>query len=323
VSFCVVGAGRWGKNHIRTAYELGVLSAVVDNNVETEKFVIENYPNVKFYKSINEPGALDYEAYSVVVPAEYHFEITKTLLEHKKHVLVEKPITLNSKDARELNQLAESQNVILMVGHLLLFHPAILKIKEFLDQGKIGKLQYMYSNRLNLGTVRTEENSLWSFAPHDFSIFQFLTNSYPNSVQATGGAFLQPHIHDTTLTTLEYPQNVKGHIFVSWLHPFKEHRFVVVGSKGMLSYEDSNPKKELLFYEKGIDWIQGEPVKRDGDTQSISYEQSQPLTAEYGHFLNCINGKELNTKISGQKGLEVLELLEKAQQALEVPVNVQ
>ncbi len=204
-----------------------------------------------------------------------------------------------------------------MVGHLLLFHPAILRIKEFIDQGKIGKLQYMYSNRLNLGTVRTEENSLWSFAPHDFSIFQFLTNSHPVSVQATGGAFLQPHIHDTTLTTIEYPQNIKGHIFVSWLHPFKEHRFVVVGSKGMLSYEDSNPKKELLYYEKGIDFIQGEPVKRDGATESILYEQSQPLTSEYEHFMNCIKGIEVNNKISGKQGLDVLELLEKAQTSLE------
>ena len=317
MKICIIGSGRWGKNHIKTAFNLGVLSAVIDTNPDTELFIKENYPSVEFYSSIHDEGALSYDAYSVVVPAEYHFDIATKLLQEKKHVLVEKPITLNSKDARELDNLASENKLILMVGHLLLFHPAILRIKEFIDQGKIGKLQYMYSNRLNLGTVRTEENSLWSFAPHDFSIFQFLTNSHPVSVQATGGAFLQPHIHDTTLTTIEYPQNIKGHIFVSWLHPFKEHRFVVVGSKGMLSYEDSNPEKELLFYEKGIDFIQGEPVKRDGATESISYEQSQPLTSEYEHFMNCIKGIEVNNKISGKQGLDVLELLEKAQTTLE------
>ena len=318
MKICVVGAGRWGKNHIRTAYELGVLGAVVDSNPDTKDFIEENFQGIRFFSSIEDDGVLDYDAYSVVIPAEYHFNVAKKLLLAGKHVLVEKPITLNSQDAAELNDLALKHNCVLMVGHLLLFHPAILKIKALLDQGEIGKLQYMYSNRLNLGTVRTEENSLWSFAPHDFSIFQFLTGTYPDSVNASGGAFLQPHIHDTTLTSIEYPQNIKGHIFVSWLHPFKEHRFVVVGSKGMLSYEDSNPKKELLFYEKGIDFIQGEPVKRDGATQVISFEKSQPLKAEYQHFLDCINGKDQNDRISGKHGLVVLELLEKSQKSLEV-----
>ena len=317
MKICIIGAGRWGKNHIKTAAKLGILSAVVDSNPETEAFIKETYPNVAFYTSLQDNGALNFNAYSVAVPAEYHFQIAKKLLEEKKHVLVEKPITLNSSDAKQLNELSEANNVVLMVGHLLLFHPAILKIKELIDHGKIGKLQYIYSNRLNLGTVRTEENSLWSFAPHDFSIFQFLTQSYPTNVQASGGAFLQPHIHDTTLTTIEYPQNIKGHIFVSWLHPFKEHRFVVVGSKGMLSYEDSNPKKELLFYQKGIDFIAGEPVKRDGPTQIISYENSEPLLEEYTHFLNCIRGTESNNKISGKHGMDVLVLLEEAQRSLE------
>ena len=147
-------------------------------------------------------------------------------------------------------------------------------MKALIDQGKIGKVQYMYSNRLNLGTVRTEENSLWSFAPHDISLFQYFTGSYPEKVTSTGGAFLQPHIHDTTMTVLEYPNNVKGHIYVSWLHPFKEHRFVIVGSKGMLMYEDSSDDKSLLFYEKGIDFVNGEPIKRDGPTEVIAYDKA-------------------------------------------------
>ncbi len=315
---CIIGAGRWGKNHIRTAYEMRILGAVIEPNPKSHSFVKETYPDIPIFSSLDDNGALDFDAYTVAVPAEYHFDIAKPLLEAKKHVLVEKPITLNSKDAEELNHIAQANNVVLMVGHLLLFHPAILKIKECITTGQLGKLQYMYSNRLNLGTVRTEENSLWSFAPHDFSIFQFLTDSYPECVSATGGAFLQPHIHDTTLTTLKYPQNVNGHIFVSWLHPFKEHRFVVVGSKGMISFEDSSPNKELLFYEKGIDFVQGEPIKRDGATKTISYDTAQPLRAEFQHFINCMTGTDQNTKISGQQGLDVLKLLETAQKSLDL-----
>ncbi len=318
----IIGAGRWGKNHIRTAHEMGVLGGVIDANPESLAKVQELYPDVLVFESLDTPGALDNQAYTVAVPAEHHYPVAKTLLENNKHVLVEKPITLNAKDAEALTQIAKDNQCVLMTGHLLLFHPAILKIKDYIDRGELGKLQYMYSNRLNLGTVRTEENSLWSFAPHDLSIFQFLTQRYPEIVSATGGAFLQPHIHDTTLTTLKYPQNVSGHIFVSWLHPFKEHRFVVVGSKGMLTFEDSSPNKELLFYEKGIDFVNGEPIKREGATQTLAYDHAQPLQAELQHFLDCIAGKDQNNKISGQHGLDVLKLLERAQYALDgVPVS--
>ncbi|RAP27601.1 oxidoreductase [Candidatus Marinamargulisbacteria bacterium SCGC AG-333-B06] len=314
---CCIGAGRWGKNHIRTANELGVLGAVIDSNPESIAFIQKTYPHVEVFSSLNEKGALNYTAYIVAVPAEYHFDVARTLIEHKKHVLVEKPITLDVAEAKILEEYAKNQGVQLMVGHLLLFHPAFKKIKELLSTGKLGKLQYMYSNRLNLGTVRTEENSLWSFAPHDFSLFQYLTNSKPLDVISNGGAFLQPHIHDTTMTVVRYPSNIVGHIFVSWLHPFKEHRFVVIGSKGMLVYEDSSLDKELLFYEKGIDWVNGEPVKRDGPTQKISYEVSQPLRDELLHFIACIEGKEDNTIINAKKGTDVLELLARAQVCLE------
>ena len=163
-----------------------------------------------------------------------------------------KTITLDLQEAQELNTIAKAKNSVLMVGHLLLFHPAIKKIKEFIQQEKIGKLQYLYSNRLNLGTVRTNENSLWNFAPHDISIFQYLINNKPIDIQANGGAFLQPHIHDTTLSILKYPNNIIGHIFVSWLHPFKEHRLIIIGSKGMLSFEDSTTEKLFYFMKRGL-----------------------------------------------------------------------
>jgi UDP-2-acetamido-3-amino-2,3-dideoxy-glucuronate N-acetyltransferase len=321
MKLCVIGAGRWGKNHIKTLHSLGVLAAIVEANKETLAQFQKQYPEVKTYSDFMAKGVLDYDAYSVVVPAEHHFKVAKYLLENDKHVLVEKPITLNSKDALELTTIAKNRKKILMTGHVMLFHPAICKIKELINEGKIGKLQYIYSNRLNLGTVRKEENSLWNFAPHDISIFQYLLEDTPKKIISSGGAFLQPSIHDTTMTMLHYPRNVICHIFVSWLHPFKEFRLVVIGSKGMFSYEDSSPEKHLYFYEKGIDWIHGEPIKREGPregpTEIIEYEKAMPLTNELQHFIHCIEGKETNTLINGEKGLEVLEILEQAQSSLE------
>ncbi|RAP34005.1 oxidoreductase [Candidatus Marinamargulisbacteria bacterium SCGC AG-410-N11] len=316
VKICVVGSGRWGKNHIRTLSEMGHLSGIIDTNKKTLSQFKSLYPNVSTFSSISELGADQYDAYVIATPAKTHFELAKALLLKKKHLLVEKPITLQSSKAKELTELANNQQVILMTGHLLLFHPAIRKIKSFIESGKIGKLQYMYSNRLNLGTVRTHLNSLWSFAPHDVSIFDYLAQNLPTNVISQGGSFLQPKIQDTTMTMLHYPNNIVGHIFVSWLHPFKEHRLVIIGSKGMLSYEDSSDHKQLLFYEKGIDFINGEPVKRDGATQIIDYPKEPPLKNELNHFIECIKGNEKNTLINGEKGYDVLKILERADACL-------
>lgn len=313
----VIGAGKWGKNHLKTLYSIGKLAAIIESNTQSHNELKENFPGIPIHTSLDENSALSYPAYTVAAPAEYHFSVAKKLLENHKHVLVEKPITLNSKDARELNALAKKNNCILTTGHLLLFHPAFRKMKELINTGKLGKVQYIYSNRLNLGTVRTEENSLWSFAPHDISLFQYLTDSYPEKVTSEGGAFLQPQIHDTTLTSIRYPNNIVGHIFVSWLHPFKEHRFVIIGAKGMLTFEDSSEDKHLYFYEKGIDFVNGEPVKRDGPTEIVEYKKEQPLTLEMEHFISCIEGKTENTLISGEKGQEVLEILEMAENSLQ------
>ena len=243
---CVVGAGKWGMNHVRTLFELQSLGGVVEVNKNRQQELKSLYPKIAIFSTVKESFKDQFDGYTVATPVETHFSLAKLILENGNHVLVEKPITLKKSDAVILNKIAEKLNVNLMTGHLLLFHPAIRKIREMLQVGKIGKLQYIYSNRLNLGAVRTEENILWSFAPHDISLFQFLIGKIPISVLSKGGAFLQPHIHDTTMTVLQYPENIVGHIFVSWLHPFKEHRLVVIGSKGMVSYEDSSEEKELL-----------------------------------------------------------------------------
>jgi UDP-2-acetamido-3-amino-2,3-dideoxy-glucuronate N-acetyltransferase len=312
---CVVGAGRWGKNHIKTLHELDFLDGIVEADSDRRNMFKEKYPGVKTFSTVRDAVEKDFDGFTVATPAETHFKIAEFIITHKKHVLVEKPITLKASEARRLKELAEENNVNLMVGHLLLFHPAIRKIKELIQKGKIGKLEYIYSNRLNLGTVRTEENILWSFAPHDISIFQYFIGSLPVEVVSRGGAFLQPHIHDSSMTVLTYPDNIVGHIYVNWLHPFKEHRMVVIGSKGMFSYEDSSEDKNILFYEKGIDWIQGEPIKRDGPTEVIPYEKNMPLTEELKYFAAHTNGDAIRIA-DGQNGADVLEILEKASESL-------
>lgn len=220
-NICVVGAGRWGKNHIRTLHNLGCLGGIVEPDINTQNECHEKYPYIKTFTNIKDAIKQDFNGFIVATPAETHFEIASFIINHNKHVLVEKPIALKTSEAKSLKKLAEKNNVNLMVGHILLFHSAIRKIKELIKTGKIGKLQYIYSNRLNLGTVRTEENILWSFAPHDISIFQYFIESFPTKIISRGGAFLQPHRHDLSMTILTYSNNIIGHIFVSWLHPFK------------------------------------------------------------------------------------------------------
>jgi len=316
-SVCVIGAGYWGKNHIRTLYELGYLGGIVEPNKEILSRFNERYPDVKGFVSLDEVlkegGFL---GYTVATPAESHYKLTKKILEAGKHVLVEKPFTLQMDHAVELVRISEKNNVNLMVGHVLLFHPAIRKIKSLIDNEKIGNLQYIYSNRLNLGQVRTEENVFWSLAPHDISIFQYFTGSFPKKIRANGSAFLQDGIHDSTLTQLKYPNGVDGHIFVSWLHPFKEHRLVVIGSEGMVTFEDSAEGKPLTFYSKKFDLSQGFPEKIDGKVTLIDYKQKMALTEELYYFVNHFDGTKPEIA-NGKHALEVTKILIKASDHLE------
>lgn len=314
----IIGCGRWGSNHIRTAARLfgKELKYVCDVDLSRCAQLRGNLPNVTFTDRLED--VLSDEGVNAVVvatPAETHYSIGRAVLEAGKDVLVEKPLALFSGEARQLDDLARQQGRILMVGHLLLFHPAIRKIKDLVDKGVLGKLQYIYSNRLNLGTVRKEENILWSFAPHDISVLQYLIGSEPQEVDATGGMFLQPGIHDVTLTILHYPHNVQAHIHVSWLHPFKEHRLVVIGDKSMVVFEDSKATDKLMLYPKGIDWVNGEPIKRDEGAQVIGYDTAAPLELELAHFRECVL-KRSQPLTDGRNGLKVLQILEKAQERL-------
>jgi len=316
-SVCVVGAGYWGKNHIRTLHELGCLGGIVESNQEALNRFAEQYPEVKSFSSLDE--ALQdnsFLGFTVATPAETHYLLAKQIMEAGKHVLVEKPLTLQKDHAEELVRLSDKNNVNLMVGHVLLFHPAIKKIKNLIEENKIGKLQYIYSNRLNLGQVRTEENVFWSLAPHDIAIFQYFIDAYPEVIHASGSAFLQAGIHDSTLTQLKYPNGVEGHIFVSWLHPFKEHRLVVIGSESMITFEDSSEGKPLKLYAKKFDIAQGIPEKVDGPVTLLNYEQKIPLTEELQYFVNHLY-EEKPEIANGRHALEVTQILIEASKQLE------
>lgn len=308
---CVIGAGYWGRNHIRTLNELGSLGGIVESDATTLKEIQVKYDNVSVYNNLSDSLNDDYDGYIVATPAETHYLIARNLIESKKHLLVEKPLTLDLSDAEHLVLLARANKVNLMVGHLMLFHPAIRKIKEFLKSGKIGRLQYIYSNRLNLGKVRRKEDIIWSFAPHDISIFGYLTEELPIEIISSGGTFLQPNTPDTTIMLLKYPDGVCGHIFVSWLHPYKEQKMILVGSNGMLSLSISDELSELKYYDKGIDFIRGEPIKRDGAVESIKFNDCKPLTDEIKYFIDHLDGSPIETA-NGESAIEVLKVLKRA-----------
>ncbi len=318
IKAAVIGCGKWGFNHVKTAYSLlnENLLLVNDLNSAASEKVKQVSEKIQFTTDINEIVKSDeINAVIIATSAETHYKVSLACLESGKNVLVEKPITLISSEAKHLLDVAEKNNLKLMVGHVLLYHPAIIRMKEEIEKGKIGKLQYIYSNRLNLGTVRSEENILWSFAPHDISIIQYLTGSYPQSIEAKGARFLQNHIEDTTITHLTYPDNVHAHIYVSWLHPFKEQRLVVIGDKGMLVFDDVIKEGKLKFYPKGFSVKDGGLEKFESEEEILEIETVQPLAEEQKHFYKSImeNTKPLT---DGLHALQVLQILEEAQRKL-------
>ena len=313
----VVGAGKWGKNHIHTLEKLGFLGGVIDQDKKLLERFSNKYRNLETYQNLNESFENEnLVGFTVATPAHTHHKIAEQIIKAGKHVLVEKPLCLNIKDANNLVNLAMKHNVNLMVGHVLLFHSAIQKIKQLIKNGVIGKLQYIYSNRLNLGQIRTEENVFWSLAPMTFLFFQYLTESYPISINAVGSIFLQKGIHDSTVTHLKYPNGVEGHVFVSWLHPFKEHRLVVIGSEAMILFEDSAEGKPLKLFSKKFDLYPNKLEKIDGPMKLIDYKRNMPLTEELEYFSNHLNNKK--PKIANaEHAIEVMQILIEASNKLE------
>jgi len=308
---CVIGGGRWGQNHIKTLTEMGNLAAIADANPARLKELLNLYPGVQGFNEVEQAIDANFDGYIVATPAETHYLIGKKLLGKGQNVLIEKPMTLKSEQSKELIEIAKKTGSQLMVGHILLFHPAIRKIKEVMESGKIGDLHYIYSTRLNLGTVRTEENVFWSFAPHDISVLDYLIGKSAVKIDAKGSKFLQDKIFDVTMTQFEFPDNVHAHIFVSWLHPFKEQRLVVIGSKGMLSFDDSSKGKDILYYNKHIDFVEGLPVKVEEPDEIILYDRKAPLKEELTYFIEHLD-KPI-TIAGGESGYEVVKVLEQVQ----------
>lgn len=315
-NICVVGGGYWGKNHIRTLDALGYLGGLVDSNLSLIENYKKDYPKIKIFNELDEALSNNFfDGFVVATPAETHFKIAKKIINNNFHLLVEKPLTLSIDDAKELVELSKIKNINLMVGHLMLFHPAIRKIKKMIDENIIGDLQYVYSNRLNLGKVRTQENVFWSLAPHDISIFDFLIESIPKKIISNGSTFLQKGIPDSTITQLKYENGVEGHIFVSWLHPFKEQRLVVIGSNAMITFEDSLDNKPLKLYTKKFDFERGIPEKIDGPITLIDYENKMPLSEELEYFCNHLDGNKIKLS-NGEHALRVTNILVSASKQL-------
>lgn len=312
----VVGAGYWGKNLARNFYELGGLNVICDSNDLLKENYKQKYPDIHFTTSY--PDVLmdkSIDAVAIATPAVTHYTLAMEALRAGKHVFVEKPLSLRVDEGENLVSFAREQSRILMVGHILQYHNAVLKLKELIDRGELGKIQYLYSNRLSIGMIRTEENILWSFAPHDISVILMLLGEMPETVYATGGNYLQQQVADVTLTTMNFPNGVRAHIFVSWLHPFKEQKLVVVGDKKMAVFDDVS-KEKLFLYPHKIDWVHRVPVASKAKAELVPLEMSEPLKAECQHFLTCIqNGDQ--PKTDGQEGLRVLQILNACQESLD------
>ena len=318
VGIAIIGTGYWGKNLIRNYRDIGFLKLLCDSNKETLKQYNEQYPELKTCLALSDVlNRDDIQAVVIATPAETHYTMARESLLADKHVYVEKPLVLSENEGIELIQLAKERKRVLMVGHLLQYHPAFLRLKEMVQSGELGRINYIYSHRLNLGKIRREENILWSFAPHDISMILTLAGEEPEAVMATGGNYLHNRIADVTTTNLEFPSGLRAHIFVSWLHPFKEQKLVVVGDRKMAVFDDTLPWPEkLLVYEHSIEWKDNIPIPSKADATKFQIEAREPLKEECKHFLDCIiNGKEPLT--SGKEGIRVVRVLNACQSSLD------
>jgi len=316
----LVGAGYWGKNLARNLFELGVLHTICDTNEALLETYQEKYPGTEVTSNYNHMlENPEIAQVMIAAPAISHYQLAKQALLAKKDVFVEKPLCLDSTEAKELIHLADEQETILMVGHILHYHPCVRKLQELIAQGEIGKVQYITSNRLNLGSYRTEENALWNFAPHDISVILSLCNhQLPEQVRCTGAAYLSEGVADKTLTTLKFPGDLQAHIYVSWLNPFKEQKLTVIGSHGLVVFDDTLPWGEKLkLYRNHVNWTDGNrPVATNPTPENMDPPQKEPLKEECLHFLTC-SEKRTNPSTDGDEGLRVLQVLQAAQDSLE------
>lgn len=333
VRVAVVGAGEWGKNHVRTFSQLrdAHLVSVCDLAEPRLANVRAQYPGVNTtsrYEEVVQDDSV--EAVVIASFASQHFAQARQALHAKKHVLVEKPMTLDAAEAEELVHLATSGGRCLMVGHLLLYHPAVTKMKQLVESQEIGELFYLYSQRLNLGQVRKDENALWSFGPHDVAVALYLFGAEPETVTAKGEAFLQKGIVDVVFVTLHFRNRKMAHIHLSWLDPHKIRRTTLVGSRKMAVFDDMEPTDKIRIYDKGVDIRRHATSYEDylhvrfGDILIPHIGSEEPLRLECQHFLDCVRHRA-TPRSDGAHGLQVIRVLVAAQNSLRldgVPVSV-
>lgn len=300
----IVGFGYWGKNQARVFNELNSLVGVFEENPKN----VNTSSGYKFFNSLEEMLE-SVDGVVICTPANTHFEIAVKALNKGVDILVEKPIALNTKEVKKIIEIEKRNKSIVMVGHQLHFHPAITKMKDIIKSGKIGKIKWIYSNRLNLGKIRPYENVLWSFAPHDISLILDFVNSEVKKLDIQATKILNNKVEDTTLSLLTFKNKMKAHVFVSWIHPFKEQRFVIVGSKGSLVFSDTEEiDKKLRFYTTTITNT-GEIKKHN--SKNIKISSNEPLKEQAIYFLNCMKSRKI--KINNSKhALDVVSVLEKS-----------
>jgi UDP-2-acetamido-3-amino-2,3-dideoxy-glucuronate N-acetyltransferase len=315
----LIGCGYWGKNLARNFLHLGILHTLCD----TDENLLASYGQE--YGSVRKALSLDavlsdpsVTKIAIATPAATHFSLAYKALLAGKDVYVEKPLCLSIAEATKLIALANSMKRVLMVGHLLQYHPYVAKLRELISEGKLGKLYYIASNRLNLGKIRREENALWSFAPHDISVILSLAGQRPLSVQCNGEHYLTKGVPDTTMTQLVFANGVRAHIYVSWLNPFKEQKLTVIGSEGMAVFDDTKPwADKLTLYYDYLKWEDGQvPVAMKLSGTPIVVPEDEPLLAECRHFVECCHHR-LTPRTDGKEGLDVLRVLDAAQRSMQ------
>ena len=312
-----IGGGYWGKNLIRNFDQLNALHTICDLNQESLESFKSQYSHINTTSKVEDVFNNDnVHAVVIATPAETHYNIAKQALGAGKHVFVEKPLCLDEVEAEILIAFAKGKGLILMVGHLLQYHPAYLKIKEIVSSQRLGCLRYVYSNRLNIGLLRKEENALWSFAPHDISMILGLVGSLPIKYSATGSSYISNEIADITMSNMSFESNVNAHIFVSWLNPFKEQKLVVVCETGMLVFDDTlGWENKLAEYDHQVEWQDGTPMVVKANPKYIEITEIEPLADECRHFIDCFtNGYRPRT--DGEEALGVLKVLNRLQERM-------
>ena len=305
----VLGCGHWGKNLVRKFHELGVLTAISDPNAEVCRQLCDAYGvEARAIDGILADDSI--KAVAIAAPADLHHELVIRSFAAGKHVFVEKPIALNLEDAEEMIAAGKQAQKVLMIGHLLQYHPAFLKLKSLVREGELGKLRYIYSRRLSLGKLRMEENVLWSFAPHDISMILALAGQEPDTVQGSAGNFLQDHISDFASIHMGFANGIKAHVNVSWLNPFKEQRLVVVGDKAMAEFDDCVPWDEKLkLYCHRAEIVDGVPMVEKAEAECVEIDEFEPLLNECRYFLEFAANNQ-TPFTDGTEAMAVLKVLQ-------------